>query len=243
MSDTLTTLAVLQHTSSEFLGLLEDHLEGRRIRFHYFRPFTTGGRLPRIEHLSDGLVLLGGGPWGIAAGPSRLPSLEGEIALVTSALAAGFPLVGFGLGAQILALAGGGTAHASALTLEVGTATRTVEDALGGLLPAQYPLVRYGRDAVSLPDNARVLARDEADRWALFQLGERAFGFAGHPGVKSAIIEDLIMEFPEAPAEPASALAAVRAAQASIEAALVPIMAGLTRVLGLMPGGDGGHRS
>ncbi len=40
------TLAVVQHTSAEYLGLIEDHLEGRRIRFRYCRPFATGGRVP-----------------------------------------------------------------------------------------------------------------------------------------------------------------------------------------------------
>ncbi len=237
MPDLLKTLAVIQHTSAEYLGLIEDHLEGRRIRFRYFRPFTAGGRLPRPGEIGDGLVLLGGGPWGVAEGASRLPWLEGEIELAAHALAAPTPLIGFGLGAQILALAGGGTAAPAPLGLEVGTARRTAEDALGGLLPATYPLVRYGRDEVALPGSARVLARDERGGWALFQLGARAYGFAGHPGVKSAIIEDLIMEFAEAPPHPASALAQLRSEQAQIAAALVPIMAGLTRVLGLMPQG------
>ena len=235
MSDTAKTLAVIQHTSSEYLGLLEDHLEGRRIRFRYFRPFTAGGRLPRIAETADGLVLLGGGPWGVAAGVTQLPSLDAEIELAAAALAAATPLLGFGLGAQIMALAAGGTVKPAPLVLEVGTASRVAEDALAGLLPPSYPLVRYGRDAVSLPEGARVLARDENGGWALAQLGEQAFGFAGHPGTKSAIIEDLIMEFPETPCGTAAALPQLRAARPSIEAALVPIMAGLIRALHLMP--------
>ena len=40
------TLAVIQHTSADYLGLMEDHLEGRRIRFHYYRPVTGGRALP-----------------------------------------------------------------------------------------------------------------------------------------------------------------------------------------------------
>ena len=229
-----TKLAVIQHTAAEYLGLIEDHLEMRGIGFRYFRPFTSGSRLPRIEETSAGMVLLGGGPWGTAPGAAQLPWLEAEIELVAAALAASQPVVGFGLGAQILALAGGGSAVAGTLTLDVGTATRTVEDALGGLLPASYPLVRYGRDTVSLPAGARMLAHDERGGWALFQLGERAFGFAGHPGIKSAIIEDLIMEFPQAPPETAAALAALRDVQEQVETALAAVMAGLVRVLGLM---------
>src|SRR5690606_19759560 len=59
-------VSVVQHTSAEYLGLLEDHLEGRDIRFRYFRPFTGGGQLPPRDTIRDGLILLGGGPWGAA---------------------------------------------------------------------------------------------------------------------------------------------------------------------------------
>ena len=234
MSDLVKTLAVIQHTSAEFLGLMEDHFEGRRIRFRYFRPFTAGGRLPQLNQIADGLVLLGGGPWGATPGAHRLPTLDAEVALTASALAAASPVIGIGLGAIILALAAGGGAAPAPLVFEVTAASRTEERALAGYLPRRYPLVRYARDEAILPPEARVLARDEGGRPALFQLGERAFGFAGHPGVKSAMVEDLIMEFAEGPAEPELGLRALRAEQGAIETALVPIMTGLVRCTGLM---------
>ncbi len=234
MSNVVKTLAVVQHTSAEYLGLMEDHFEGRRIRFRYFRPFTAGGRLPQVSQITDGLILLGGGPWGAAPGAHRLPTLDAEVALTASALAAASPVIGIGLGAIILALAaGGGAAHAP-LVFEVTTASRTEDGALAGYLPERYPLVRYARDEAILPAGARMLARDEGGRPALFQIGERAFGFAGHPGVKSAMVEDLIMEFAEGAAEPELGLRALRAEQGAIETALVPIMTGLVRCTGLM---------
>ncbi len=234
MADALKTLAVVQHTSGEYLGLIEDHLELRRIRFRYFRPFTAGGRTPRTAEAADGLVLLGGGPWAASPGERRLPSLDQELELAADALEAGSPVIGFGLGAQILALAAGGSVRPGPLRFEVGTARRVVDDALAGCLPSRYPLVRYGPDQLMVPPHARTLACDEAGQAALFQLGERAFGFAGHPGIKSAIIEDLIMEFPEAPAETVAPLAALRAHQAELHAALGAVMTGLIRCLGLM---------
>ena len=234
MSDVAKTLAVIQHTSSEYLGLMEDHLEGRRIRFRYFRPFTAGGQLPKSNEASDGLILLGGGPWGATPGAHRLPTLDAEVARTAMTLAEARPVIGIGLGALILALAAGGGANPAPLVFEVGTARRTASDALGGFLPEQYPLVRYARDEVILPSKARVLARDEAGRPALFQVGERAFGFSGHPGVKSAMVEDLIMEFDEGPAEPEVGLRVLRAERGAIEEALVPIMTGLVRCTGLM---------
>ncbi|MGB5578544.1 MAG: hypothetical protein WBM88_14140, partial [Woeseiaceae bacterium] len=42
----MNVVAVVQHTSGEYLGLMEDHLEGRQIRFQYFRPFAGGRKLP-----------------------------------------------------------------------------------------------------------------------------------------------------------------------------------------------------
>ena len=95
-------VAVIQHTSGEYLGLIEDHLEGRRIRFRYFRPFTEQGTIPQPGELSDGLVLLVGGPWG-SAGDRNVPTLDDEITLTRAMLDQGKPVLGIGLGAQILA--------------------------------------------------------------------------------------------------------------------------------------------
>ncbi|NNL65098.1 MAG: GMP synthase, partial [Myxococcales bacterium] len=91
----MKVLAVVQHTAGEYLGLIEDHLEGRRIRFQYFRPFAGGRKLPAPELPADGLILLGGGPWG-AAGARNLPTLAREVELTRARLAAGTPVIGFG---------------------------------------------------------------------------------------------------------------------------------------------------
>jgi GMP synthase-like glutamine amidotransferase len=227
------TLAVVQHTSAEYLGLIEDHLEGRRIRFRYSRPFATGGRVPGPDGLHDGLVLLGGGPWG-SAGTRDVPTLAQEVALTRTALDKGLPILAIGLGAQILAIAAGGGSTPSPLEFTVGEAERTDADALAGYLPPRFPLVLYGRDRPDPPETARILARDLEGRPAVFQVGANALGFAGHPGTKAAILEDLVMEFDEGPADPGPALAGVRSLQRSIEDALVPIMTGVVKVLALM---------
>jgi GMP synthase-like glutamine amidotransferase len=229
----LRTIAVLQHTSAEYLGLIEDHLEGRRIRFRYFRPFTSGGKLPTLADIEGGLVLLGGGPWG-SAGQRDVPTLGPEVELARHALAAGVPLLGLGLGAQVLSIAAGGGSSAAPLAFDVGDALRQREDALGGFLPERFPLARYLRDRPVLPQAAQVLARSVDGAPCVFQLGERALGFTGHPGMKSAMAEDLIMEFAEGPPDPGPVLVALRERRPAIEDALVPIMTGIVKVLGLM---------
>ncbi len=229
----MKTLTVLQHTSAEYLGNIEDHLEGRRIRFRYARPFATGGRVPKAGQLLDGLVLLGGGPWG-SAGGRNVPTLIEELTLTKAALQKGVPVLGFGLGAQLLSIMAGGSVEQTALRFDVDEARRVDPDALGGFLPERYPLVIYGRDRPVPPPDARILAVDGAGFPALFQVGDRALGFTGHPGVKAAIIEDLIMEFDEGPADPGPTLARLRVAQGALEDALVPIMAGVVKLLGWM---------
>ena len=224
---------VFQHTSAEYLGLIEDHLEGRNIRFRYCRPFAGKNPFPKPGELADGLIVLGGGPWG-SAGSRDVPTLNTEIALVREALAREKPVIGIGLGAQILALAAGGRSESAPLEFSVGAARRTKEGALGGYLPAEYPLAIYMRDWPLPPPSAEILAVDEKERSVLWQLGSHAWGFAGHPGLKVAMVEDLVMEFEDAPRDIEPGLARLRAAQRSIEDALVPIMAGLIRSTGWM---------
>lgn len=229
----MKTVHVVQHTSAEYLGLIEDHLEGRGVRFRYYRPFATDGSLPAVGTVRDGLVLLGGGPWG-SAGVRDLPTLEAEIELAAGVLKRGWPLVGIGLGAQVLALAAGGSVERAPLEFRIAQAVRARDDALQGFVPAAYPLAIYGRDRAVLPAGAAVLARDDEGHAALWQSGERAFGFAGHPGLKVAMVEDLVMEFEEAPEGVDQGLAALRRVQRALEDALVPLMTGLVRATGWM---------
>ncbi|MDH3612364.1 MAG: gamma-glutamyl-gamma-aminobutyrate hydrolase family protein [Gammaproteobacteria bacterium] len=229
----MNVVAVIQHTSGEYLGLMEDHLEGRRIRFQYFRPFARGGKLPATDLPADALILLGGGPWG-TAGTRDLPSLKEEISLTAARLAEGTPVIGIGLGAQILAIAAGGSVQSTELTLVSGVATRIVDDALNGFLPEEFAQVVYMRDWPVPPDDAKILATDTAGRTAVFQVGNNAYGFAGHPGIKLGMVEDLIMEFEEVPNTAAAELEVLRNLQPRIEDELVPIMTGLVQCTSLM---------
>jgi GMP synthase-like glutamine amidotransferase len=222
---------VIQHTSAEYLGLIEDHLEGRGVRFKYYRPFTESKALPPIDAMRDGLILLGGGPWG-SAGGRDLPTLKEEIRLAHACLMREWPVLGIGLGAQILALAAGGRSEAMPLTFEVTSAQRAAPDALNGYLPERYPLALYMRDWPLPPDYASILARDEQGRAALWQIGANALGFAGHPGLKVAMVEDLIMEFEDSAPEAAAGLDNLRRIQRPLEDALVPIMTGLVQLTG-----------
>lgn len=233
MTETKRVLFVLQHTQSEFLGQIEDHLEGRGIGFQYIRPFVSGGKVPGTAALTDGLILLGGGAWGTVSEP-LLPSLSDEIRLTKDFLNRKRPVVGIGLGAQILCLAAGGTVAAADLAFEVGEARRVRDDALAGYLPERFPFAVYMRDRPVLPEEAEVLAADAAGRPAVFGLRGNCLGFIGHPGAKPGMFEDLLMETDDGPADPGPALERLRTVQRRLEDALVPIMTGMMAVTGLM---------
>ena len=226
-------LYVIQHTDAEYLGLIEDHLEGRSIGFTYMRPHTAGGRLPATVKFTDGVVLLGGGPWG-SAGERNLPTLEEEVQLVRDCMLRGAPVLGIGLGAQVLAMASGGSVRAAPLRFKMSVAHRTRDDALNGYLPETFPIATYMRDAFEAPPHAEVLAIDEDGAAAVFQVADNCFGFAAHPGLKGAMIEDLIMEFDESPDDIAEELAVLRQSQVAIEDALVSIMTGVVQKAGWM---------
>lgn len=226
-------LCVVQHTSGEFLGLLEDHLESRAIRFAYSRPFVAGGNLPASIRGFDGLVLLGAGPYGIASG-KQLPSLAAELQLTAAFLEASLPVIGIGLGSALLARAAGGGCEAAPLRFKVGEARRSMPTALAGYLPTSYPYALYMRDRAVLPATAQVLAEDTDGAPMLFQVRDNCFGFTAHPGIKSAMIEDLIMEFDESPEHLPAGLQQLVAQQRNIAEALTGIMVGLVKVTGLM---------
>jgi len=229
----MKSLFVIQHTDSEFLGRMEDHLEGRGIRFTYLRPQVGYRQMPASARFVDGLVLLGGGPWA-TRGEWRLPALDAEISLCKECLALGRPVIGIGLGAQVLAIAAGGNVRDAPYVFAVDEARRVDETALNGYLPPRYPLAIFMRDWPVPPEYARVLAIDTATRPALFQVGRNSFGFAGHPGAKRAMAEDLLMEFSEAPDMASDALEKLSRNQSALEDSLVRIMTGLVQLTGLM---------
>jgi len=226
-------LTVIQHTSADYLGHMEDHFEGRKIGFTYHRPFTESGKVPQFSEIADGFILLGGGPWG-AAGARDVPSLAAEIKLTRACFMQGLPIIGVGLGAQILCLATGGSVEPAPLVFTCDMARRVDENALNGFMPEQYPNPVYMRDTPVPPDFAKILAEDPQGRAAAFQIGDNVLGFTGHPGFKRGMAEDLIMEFEEGPENTSEMLYKLGTLTTQIEDALVPMMTGIIQLTNLM---------
>ncbi len=228
----MKSICVIQHTEAEYLGLFEDHLESRSIRFSYFRPFTKGGTLPVDEEEYAGLILLGGGPFGVVSGP-LVTSMAPELRITGRFLEAGKPVLGFGIGAILLAVAAGGGADEAPLRFEIGTAESS-DGLVDNIMPKTFSFATYLRDKPVLPDGAEVLALDANQNPLVFSVSGNSFGFVCHPGIKSAMVEDLIMEFEEAPDGTADRLEELRMRQADIASALSTMMIGLVRRCGWM---------
>jgi len=226
-------LTVLQHTSADYLGHMEDHFEGRNIGFRYYRPFTESGKVPPFSEVGDGLVLLGGGPWG-GAGERDVPSLKEEVKFTRACFMSGLPIIAIGLGAQILCLAVDGSVEPAPLVFTCDNAVRVDDDALNGYMPKEYPNPVYMRDYPVPPDYAKILAEDEQGRPAAFQIGKNVLGFTGHPGFKRGMAEDLVMEFEENPPNAGAMLNNMGQIQSAVEDALVPIMTGIIQLTELM---------
>ena len=143
-------------------------------------------------------------------------------------------MIGIGIGACILATAAGGGADEAPLRFTVERARRVVPGALSGHLPQSFPIASYMRDRPVLPPGAQVLAVGDNDAPVVFQIRDNCLGFLGHPGVKSAMVEDVIMAFDEVPEGTAETLAALRTVQGEIAAALGEIMVGLIEATRLM---------
>ena len=229
----MKTVCVLQHYEAEYLGLMEDHFEGRNIRFQYVRPFTAGAIIPPSAEGFAGLVILGVGPKGVVSG-DLIPSLGPELRLTRDFLDRGLPVIGIGAGTCILTSAAGGGADEAPLRFTVERAERRVPDALSGHLPQNFPVAIYMRDRPVLPTGTRVLAAGADGEPLVFQIRDNCLGFLGHPGIKGGMLEDLIMESDEVPAGTAERLEELRSVQGEIAAALAEIMIGLIEVTGLM---------
>jgi GMP synthase-like glutamine amidotransferase len=188
-------LLVVEHESDAGPGRLAPFLGPLDV----CRPYA-GDALPAGLDGHAGLVVLGGevSAWD----DEKAPWLPATRVLLARATAAGLPVLGVCLGAQLLAMACGGRAEPGGVGLEVGlTAVRVlpagrgdpllagVLGAMEGTPPAVPPdgdfvAPQYHRDAITqLPPDAELLATGDIYGVQAFRVGETAWGVQYHPEV------------------------------------------------------------
>lgn len=183
--------AVIQHTYSEFLGLIEAQLEKRDIGFLYFRPFV-GQDLPATALHFDAMFALGGD-----ASLGEAGWQQDELRLFDVFMRAGRPVIGVGYGGMLMAeWAGGRVVDASGHQARWTTAHKTAAgegDLVAEALHGRRVMVLHRGD-IELPDTVEPIVVDDEGRWLAIHPHTLGYGLLCRPELKPGMIEDMIME-------------------------------------------------
>jgi GMP synthase (glutamine-hydrolysing) len=186
--------AVIQHSYSEFLGLIEAQLEKRAIGFSYFRPFV-GQPLPGSVLQFDGLFVLAGA-WP-ATDRAHCPWIDEELRLIGLFRNAERPVVGIGLGGLLVAQTAGAAPSETPFHCAYWTTARATpagrDDALARAVDGRRVLVMANGSA-SLPEGLEAIVTDEEGRWIAVRPDRFTYGLLFRPELKPGMIEDIIME-------------------------------------------------
>lgn len=205
---------IVQHTASEGMGWLQEWLPAAGLDVHPTHPYLGHRVPPTVE--GDALVVMGG-PMG-ANDDDVAPWLPAVRDLLATAVADGVPTLGICLGAQLLAVACGGSVERGAAGPEIGLGAVDVTAADELFTPGRIPVLQWHYDTVTvLPDDATLLASSASYRVQAFRVGEVAWGVQFHPEATLP----MVAEWANAEA------AAVRAAQDREPEALVAEVAGV----------------
>ncbi|WP_068162508.1 type 1 glutamine amidotransferase [Rhodococcus phenolicus] len=158
---------------AEYLPALEEYGPVRTVRLW---------REPLPDTLDHRAIVVMGGPMGAYDG-AVVPWIDDEIDYLRSALAAGVPVWGVCLGAQLLAAAldakvyPGGAPEVGVCDVELTDAAAS--DPVWGEVPASFPTLQWHGDTFDLPVGATLLASSPAYPNQLFRHG-RSYGVQFH---------------------------------------------------------------
>ena len=190
-----TSWLVLRHSQAEGVGLLGNALRERGIQYRAL-DIARGEPVPKDVRGVGGLIVLGG-PMG-AYEHEKYPFLRSESALIEKAIAAGRPVLGICLGAQLIAQVLGARVFAGDKR-EVGWAPITLtadgrDDPLfvGG--DDVLTVFHLHGDTYELPPDAANLATSALYEQQAFRWGDVVYGFQFHIEFTESIIARLAQE-------------------------------------------------
>ena len=188
---------VVQHVVPEAAFAIEDALRRSRVGVDARRVFA-GDTIPADLSGLDGLVVMGG-PMS-AGSDEKFPTRPAEIELLAGAIETGVPTLGVCLGAQLLALAGGGSVSAGARGPEIGwdqvtTSAACGDDALFAGLPETLTVLQWHSDTFEIPPGASLLMSSPTYPNQAFRTGDRAWGVQFHLEVTQAAVAGFLRAF------------------------------------------------
>ncbi|MFL6136641.1 MAG: type 1 glutamine amidotransferase [Frankiaceae bacterium] len=188
------SFALVQHVPDEGPGLVAHAARRAGVDLLRVRAWA-GDPLPALSEV-DGVVVLGG-PMA-ASDDDGHPCLKRERDLLAAAVAAGKPVLGICLGAQLIAAALGARLRLRAVD-EIGpTEVRLTEEGAadpvvggGAPEPGTLPVLQWHTDTFELPPGAVLLASSDACAHQAFRVGERAYGLQFHVEIDPSLVAKL----------------------------------------------------
>ncbi len=171
---------IVTHLPDRSIGIVREALERGGCAVIECNP-GDAEPLPGADEIA-GVVTLGG-----RQSATRIdgdPFLVAEVQLLRGALDQGVPILGMCLGAQLLAVAAGGSVSYSG-AMNAGWPGMTMlpaaaADPLFAPFPATLPVLTWHEDIIEMPADGTELATTPGPGAALFRVGESAWGSQAH---------------------------------------------------------------
>jgi GMP synthase-like glutamine amidotransferase len=195
----VSSCLVVQHVEAEGSCAIGGALSSAGVGVDTRRVFA-GDVLPGDVSAFDGLVVMGG-PMS-AVDDAEFPTRIAELDLMADALARGIPTLGVCLGAQILAVAAGGSVFVGGAGPEIGWdsvdfTAEAISDPLLSAMPSRVNVLHWHGDTFALPPNAIHLASSPKYVNQAFRIGESAWGIQFHFEVDHPAVTKFLDAFGE----------------------------------------------
>lgn len=190
----MTHCIAIQHVPFEDLGSFAPVLREAGMRLQYWRAGVD--RFDAAAFLAADLAVVLGGPIGVYEA-DRYPFIDDELRLITQRLAAGKPLLGICLGAQLIAAAAGARVYPGPAK-EIGWGPVSLSEAGRGspLAPLAEPeaqVLHWHGDTFDLPAGAELLASTALVPHQAFSLGSHTLALQFHAEVDPVTLESWLI--------------------------------------------------
>lgn len=220
----MSTCLVVQHVEPEGPYAIGDALGDAGVAVDLRRVFAGDPLPPDLADL-DGIVVMGG-PMS-AVDDRGFPTRRAELDLLADALRRRVPTLGVCLGAQLLALAGGGTVYGGPDGPEIGWGPvqltgKAGDDPLLVGLPDRLTVLHWHGDTYDTPPDCVPLVTNARYRDQAFRAGTRAWGFQFHLEIDEAAVAAFLDAFGADAGAAGTTPESIRAESAAALANLAP---------------------